>query len=885
MRKNAGLMIITLLLLVVPALANAWTLAVKVAGGSTANNVKVVYGATTKVLKNGTSYLYPTGTATITFEGAVPTTSTLDGVANAGPISLSSGSHIVSATYAAAALTGFDITQAAGGVVYAQNRNNTWTTTGVTGVAPGTILPVVIAADAYHKIVSYSLDGGAAVTTGVTGAAGQILALSAAANGQAITATYGVAGKVTANLFAPTNGSTTKAVNCSVTASSNDTGLQYAFAVTGPAAFSQAASATQTFSFTPALAGTYTVTATVTSTNGGSAVASSSVVVTENQTVLNQGCNSCHSAQPAMSQHSLAIQNTCTNCHSQAPHSLGATCIGCHSIAQNSQDAAHVNDNNGVRSITNEFAKWSHHVTGVDLQDAHCAACHLEGKAVNGKIEVDVTKHLADATTHLRNADTDADMVWDPANPNHSNMDNFCMSCHDANGATSPASAAIQAVIVPAAGKTASALNPFGDTISNRYDKMQRPSVVNVDDQFDTTNNSHHAVKGARYTGRTRTAGARQIASAATFASNSSATLYGKRSTIYDAGNFNALYTPLGTDGTPETSLGDDSTLHCGDCHTVGQWKPGVTTNAAGELNTVAIGAHGSNNEYMLRNSSGTDVRHTQNAYVTTTGVVVNTKTDNLLVCFNCHSFNKYGSAFNATGAAGGHAGEYASGGRCNGPGNTIPFNGYTTGTATDGTQFESRFEGPLTKYSAATTYVEQNPDFGNIFGIQCANCHNSGVENGFGGIHGSKINTYVDGMGNTTKMERFLPGLGNTKYVPGTLGGITGGTTATVTNTKNSVGNQTYTYTTGGVSNNTNWEQKESKRNAAGAAEYAGAGCYTLSPTATAATYGQTGPSADGGATIPNAFGTWGGCDDHGAAAAAGDHGVVKKIVRPITY
>ena len=51
--------------------------------------------------------------------------------------------------------------------------------------------------------------------------------------------------------------------------------------------------------------------------------------------------------------------------------------------------------------------------------------------------------------------------------------------------------------------------------------------------------------------------------------------------------------------------LADDSTLHCGDCHTVGQWKPGVTTNAAGVLNTVAIGAHGSNNEYLLRNSIG----------------------------------------------------------------------------------------------------------------------------------------------------------------------------------------------------------------------------------------------------------------------------------------
>jgi hypothetical protein len=57
----------------------------------------------------------------------------------------------------------------------------------------------------------------------------------------------------------------------------------------------------------------------------------------------------------------------------------------------------------------------------------------------------------------------------------------------------------------------------------------------------------------------------------------------------------------------------------------------------------------------------------------------------------NCHAFKRYGSVYNATGSTGPHAGEYDSSGRCNGVGNTIPFNGYTTGTATNGTQFESR--------------------------------------------------------------------------------------------------------------------------------------------------------------------------------------------------
>jgi hypothetical protein len=618
-----------------------------------------------------------------------------------------------------------------------------------------------------------------------------------------------------------------------------------------------------------------------------------------------------------------------------------ALCIGCHAVGRNA-GAGFVQDNNGVRAITQEFSKWSHHVTGVALQDAHCAACHMEGKAVNGKIAVDTTYHMKDAKTYLRNADSDAPMAWDPEAPNHSTMDNFCMSCHDNNGATSTQSAAIRGVMVPAVGKTASAKNPFGDTISNRYDKMQRPAVTNVDSQFNTTNNSHHGVKGARYSGRTRAAGARQIASPSTFANNSSALLQGVRSTIYDAGNLNQLYTPLenaGGETAPRTgaaTLGDDSTLHCGDCHTVGQWKVGSSETANGSATPVAIGAHGSNNEYMLRNSIGTDERHTQNAFLQgnitgsvlnpatglpiPNGVVVYTNpTAPYLVCYNCHNYNKYGSIFLATGVLGGHAGEYDAQGRCNGIGNTLPFGGYTTGTATDGTQFASRFMGPITKYSSTVgaPLGEQNPDFGNIYGIQCLNCHNSGIGNAYGGIHGSANNTewnngttvvqpdasvtggaYIDGMGNTTKHQRFLPGLGDIMHTPGTLGGFTGGSVVST------AGGTAYTYVTGGISNDTNWEQKHWQQqagtiinNVTGAVSgqaSAGAGCYTLGATTVTGaaiktsdmSSGLEGPSVTGETGGPSeATDVWGGCDDHTAGQGKGNHGFLKKIVRPVTY
>jgi hypothetical protein len=677
-------------------------------------------------------------------------------------------------------------------------------------------------------------------------------------------------------------------------------------------------------------------------------------VVGGNGVVLNQGdifCTSCHRAPYAIPHPTnLNTGITCAKCHTDAigqnsgtgdAHSIQGLpkCIECHSIAQAQVAPGLVNDNNGVRSITQEFGKWSHHVTGATLNDAHCAACHLEGKVSGTEIAVDSTKHMVDGIIHLRNSDTDADMAWDPAAPNHSTMDNYCMSCHDANGAISPGSQAIQAFInangIAAPGKTASASNPFGDTISNRYDKMQRPAVTNVDSQFNTANNSHHGVKGPRYTGRTRLAGPRQIANPAAFANNSTAILKGVRKTMYDAGVMNNLYSPLenaGGEAAPRTGsadLGDDSTLHCGDCHTVGQWKVGSSETANGSPTPAAIGAHGSNNEYLLRNSIGTDQRHTQNAFVVASGTVTYTNPNGaFLVCYNCHSYTKYGSIYSGTGLNVGqdrqpHAGEYDSAGRCNGVGNTIPFNGYTTGKATDGTQFASRFmgtapgftmptspTGPATplQYTSPAPYAGEQPaDFGNIYGIQCLNCHNSGAGNAYGGIHGSANNSnttlatvdpsvtggaYIDGMGNTTKHQRFLPGLGNAMHVPGTLGGFTGGTVAFKNGSTASGG----TYTTGAISNDTNWEQKHWQQTAStnfnlttgavtGTLTSAGAGCYTLGG-ATAATSRLEGPSVTGaGGPATELIDTWGGCDDHGAKQGNGDHGFAKRIVRPVTY
>ncbi|HEY4744538.1 MAG TPA: hypothetical protein VIH45_07755, partial [Desulfuromonadaceae bacterium] len=113
------------------------------------------------------------------------------------------------------------------------------------------------------------------------------------------------------------------------------------------------------------------------------------------------------------------------------------------------------------------------------------------------------------------------------------------------------------------------------------------------------------------------------------------------------------------------------------------------------------------------------------------------------------------------------------------------------------------------------------------------------------------------------------------------------------------------YTYTTGGITNDTNWEQKQWQQTATTVINgttgvvsntaSAGAGCYTfaLTPAATPADIiksdvasGLSGPSVTGeGGPASEGLDTWGGCDDHGAGQAKGNHGFLKRIIRPVTY
>ena len=358
-------------------------------------------------------------------------------------------------------------------------------------------------------------------------------------------------------------------------------------------------------------------------------------------------CVSCHNnLGTAIHPDAIGVATACMSCHQ--PHNTKLSCVGCHSVGQDKAALGNfVDDNNGVRAILgakSEFAKTSHHIfngVGIAPTDAQCIACHLEGKVVAGAVTVDGTHHMADAKIHLRNAHDDSDLAWDPqaaTSADHTNMDNFCMSCHSATGADSSMSAQIQAFLNadPAfvGAPPATATNPFGDLVSNSYDKQSRVRVVDVDDQFNTDNYSHHAVKGTRYSTRHSTsavtawlnysAGGGHSTDANRPAGSFNAST---QKTLYDGGllgnngSAGTLYTPLDSIKAGAT-IGDDSQLHCGDCHTVGQWKAGSSYNADGSATTAVIGAHGSANEYLLRNTKGTDALNGLGTFI----------------CYNCHN-------------------------------------------------------------------------------------------------------------------------------------------------------------------------------------------------------------------------------------------------------
>lgn len=664
-------------------------------------------------------------------------------------------------------------------------------------------------------------------------------------------------------------------------------------------------------------------------------------------------------------------------------------CVACHAIPRNA-GAGYVQDNNGVRQITGaggEFQQWSHHIindinNSKDPVDEQCAVCHMEGVQTNGVLQVNKTYHLADSHIHLRDCNTSLNQsqsqggqfIWDPANPNHTAMDQFCMSCHNAAGAVT----AVAAIQVPAStnpGHPQSALNPFGDLIQNNYDGLFRNAVVPVYDQFDPNNTAHHAVRAPRYTANTAGTASTQATSywtqnagyaasvtkvaatgsaAAAFAnisaSNAAAGYLGLRQnngtsfvgTLSDTGKFVTTYQPLVNNNGSFKRLADNAQLHCGDCHTVGQWAargsdafkaystaygPGVST-----FYKRSIGAHGSGNEYMLRNSAGDNnmnpqalvcyICHSQTLYdagtLAPSNVAIAGGTRASIAAMNANGFTagvnplltdaQIMAFYNMTGARKPSGGLYNTNiqkfgaadthttGHDNVPANTSGHCNALQNT-TAGLTGLARLNATNQTALLFARYTTANGKGGNgnAFGIKCSNCHNSGdgTYPGYGGIHGNSFrkSDARQGNGDTSVVHDAT----YTSYSSIHTKGITGLVPTDITVV---TGHKPYRFLPGLGNfrfNHGTDLTRVSRGNAGDPVSTVGT-CYTLtaaSPvTPVAPTYPKGYGARYGGETNDanhqddnGLFGSWGACQDHSGPNTHGGTGAIRNVLRPARY
>ncbi|MCK5058314.1 MAG: cytochrome c3 family protein [Candidatus Aminicenantes bacterium] len=170
--------------------------------------------------------------------------------------------------------------------------------------------------------------------------------------------------------------------------------------------------------------------------------------------------------------HTHYVGQTCIDCH---PHnsnfhpSGGGSCKGCHDTAQ------------GVRrAITSDFSLTSHHVAAGTVTDDDCGVCHYEsvdGTNYHNNGVVDLrdpddgtSSTLITFTDFSRNTSSDTLESWVT-----DVQDNFCMKCHDSDGAT-------------ATNFSGDPLQPFSSGSVN---------VPNVYDRFNISNSYHHTIRGA----------------------------------------------------------------------------------------------------------------------------------------------------------------------------------------------------------------------------------------------------------------------------------------------------------------------------------------------------------------------------------------------------
>ena len=150
-------------------------------------------------------------------------------------------------------------------------------------------------------------------------------------------------------------------------------------------------------------------------------------------------CEACHTTTAyhrnnGSGNHSHNTGANCIGCHPHKDAFSAGDCITCHALAQDNGDGIPVG---GRRAIIGEFpASNAHAHYGAAINAQSCQVCHDMSTHKSGIVKlIDADNSSIYQFIKPENLTTDPD------------VSNFCMSCHDANGAT----------------RLATPLNPFGN--------------------------------------------------------------------------------------------------------------------------------------------------------------------------------------------------------------------------------------------------------------------------------------------------------------------------------------------------------------------------------------------------------------------------------------
>jgi hypothetical protein len=268
-------------------------------------------------------------------------------------------------------------------------------------------------------------------------------------------------------------------------------------------------------------------------------------------------------------------ETDCTACHSHVDgFKPSSECVDCHNVAKtggsNVYQPRQIVEDSGDGG--GDFVKASRHVNnGTTTQiviSYDCVVCHAEGDAdaVDAGTGWTSSLHNDNSTSttrmvNLRNVDDYDSSTTFNFNKNtidetmRDNMDTFCMTCHDSDGANTISVnntndglyLGTTETTTIRTGSTPVAQRPFNtdDNLQNANDSFTtRTRVIDVYNQYDTSNPSHHAVRGARYSSKHSD-------------SNSGE---------WDTATWTD-YTLKDAAGSTMSTIKETATLHCADCH------------------------------------------------------------------------------------------------------------------------------------------------------------------------------------------------------------------------------------------------------------------------------------------------------------------------------